>query len=66
MAWFYEIRTPQESVLKREGGFSSADAAKTAVRADAKRLKACWQPGEPQVGQLLIGQNMEKANRNTA
>ena len=41
MAWFYEIRTLDNAVLKREGGFASRDSAKTAAREDAKVMKDC-------------------------
>jgi hypothetical protein len=30
MAWFYEIRSSNNAVLKRDGGFATQDAAKTA------------------------------------
>ena len=32
MAWFYEIRSSNNAVLKRDGGFASQDAAKMATR----------------------------------
>jgi len=38
MAWFYEIRTSSNAVLKRDGGFATQDAATTAGRADAKKI----------------------------
>ena len=38
-AWFYEIRNPNNAVLKRDGGFATQDAAKIAGREDAKKMK---------------------------
>ncbi len=32
MAFFYEIRSTTDTVLKRDGGFTSQDAAKMAAR----------------------------------
>ena len=50
MAWFYEIRSSDNAVLKRDGGFPTQDAAKIAGREDAKKMKnyasagqaGCW------------------------
>ena len=39
MAWFYEIRSSTNTVLKRDGGFPTQDAAKIAGREDAKKMK---------------------------
>ena len=39
MAFFYEIRSADNTVLKRDGGFASQDAAKMAARDDAKKIK---------------------------
>jgi hypothetical protein len=61
MAWFYEIRTPDNAVLKREGGFASRDRAKTAAREDAKQMKTSRQGVI--VGPVMVGQNMEKPTR---
>jgi hypothetical protein len=36
MAWFYDIRNPNNTLLKRDGDFPTQDAAKVAARADAK------------------------------
>jgi hypothetical protein len=63
MAWFYEIRSSDNAVLKRDGGFASQDAAKVAARGDAKKMKNMRQPGKPDVGRILVGQNAEKATR---
>jgi hypothetical protein len=49
MAWFYEIRSSNNAVLKRDGGFATQDAATTAGRADAKKMKNSRQP----VGRIL-------------
>jgi hypothetical protein len=63
MAWFYEIRSPNNAVLKRDGGFATQDAAKTAGREDAKKMRNVRQPDRPDVGRTMVGQNAEKATR---
>ena len=60
MAWFYEIRNSNNTLLKRDGGFATQDAAKIAVRADAKKIKNSPQPGVPDVGRIMVGQNAER------
>jgi hypothetical protein len=64
MAFFYEIRSSNNTVLKRDGGFASQDAAKMAAREDAKKMKNMRQPDRPDVGRILVGQNKEEATRN--
>ena len=64
MAWFYEIRSSDNTVLKRDGGFATQDAAKTAGREDAKKLKNMRQADRPDVGRIMVGQNAEKATRS--
>ncbi len=61
MAWFYEIRTQDNAVLKREGGFASRDLAIFAGREDVKVMKVTRQ--DVKVGPILVGRNMEKATR---
>jgi hypothetical protein len=63
MAFFYEIRSADNTVLKRDGGFPTQDAAKIAGREDAKKMKNSRQLGRPDVGRILVGQNAEKATR---
>ena len=63
MAYFYEIRSSNNTVLKRDGGFASQDAAKMAAREDAKKMKNSRQPDRPDVGPILVGQNAEKTTR---
>jgi hypothetical protein len=63
MSWFYEIRSSNNAVLKRDGGFPTQDAAKIAGRADAKRMKNMLQPDGPHVERILVGQNVEKPTR---
>lgn len=63
MSFFYEIRSPDNTVLKRDGGFATQDAAKTAGREDAKKMKNMRQP-RSDVGRILVGQNKEEATRN--
>lgn len=63
MAFFYEIRSADDIVLKRDSGFSTQDAAKIAGREDAKKLRNLRQPGRPDIGRILVGQNAEKPTR---
>jgi hypothetical protein len=63
MAYFYEIRSADNTVVKRDGGFATQDAAKTAGREDAKKMKNLRRPYRPDVGRILVGQNSEKATR---
>ncbi|MBZ5697309.1 MAG: hypothetical protein LAN18_02035 [Acidobacteriia bacterium] len=63
MAWFYEIRNSNNVVLKRDGGFADVEAAKSAARADAKKMKNSYQPGVASVGRIMVGQNTEKPTR---
>jgi hypothetical protein len=63
MAYFYEIRSSDNTVLKRDGGFATQDAAKTAGREDAKRMKNSHRLDRPDVGRIMVGQNSEKATR---
>jgi hypothetical protein len=39
MSFFYEIRSVDNSVLKRDGGFATQDAAKIEGRADPRRSR---------------------------
>ena len=63
MAYFYEIRSSTNAVLKRDGGFADVEAAKSAARADAKKMKNSRQPDRPDVERIMVGQNAEKATR---
>jgi hypothetical protein len=63
MAWFYEIRSSNNAVLKRDGGFATQEAAKTAGRADAKKMKNMRQPDRTDVGRIMVGQDAEKTTR---
>jgi hypothetical protein len=60
MAYFYEIRSSNNTVLKRDGGFPTQDAAKIAGREDAKKMKKSRRPGKPDVGRIMVGQNAER------
>jgi hypothetical protein len=55
VAWFYEIRSADNTVLKRDGGFATQDAAKTAGREDAKKMKNMCQPDRPDVERIMVG-----------
>jgi hypothetical protein len=63
MAFFYEIRSSTNAVLKSEGGFATQDAAKIAGREDAKKMRGKRQPDRPDVGRIMVGQNSEKPRR---
>ena len=63
MSFFYEIRSADNTVLKRDGGFASQDAAKMAAREDAKKMKNAPRSEKQDVGRILVGQNTEKATR---
>jgi hypothetical protein len=63
MSFFYEIRSADNAVLKRDGGFASQDAAKMAARDDAKKMKNMRQPDRPDVERIMVGQNKEEATR---
>ena len=63
MAFFYEIRSTNDSVLKRTGGFPDREAATVAARDDAKKMKLSRHLGVPVVGKIVVGQNTEKLKR---
>jgi hypothetical protein len=63
MAFFYEIRSSDDSLLKRDGGFATVDAAKTAAREDAKKIKNSRPPNRVKVERILVGQNTEQPTR---
>jgi hypothetical protein len=63
MAWFYEIRSSNNAVLKRDGGFATQDAAKIAGREDAKKMKNTRQLDRSDVGRIMVGQNTEMPTR---
>jgi len=63
VAFFYEIGSADNTLLKRDGGFATLDAAKIAGREDAKKMKNSRQPDTPDVGRIMVGQNAEKATR---
>ena len=63
MSYFYEIRSADNTLLKRDGGFASQDAAKMAAREDAKTMKNAARQVGPTVGRILVGQNKEEPTR---
>jgi hypothetical protein len=63
LSFFYEIRSADNTVLKRDGGFATQDAAKIAGREDAKKMKNMRQPNRPDVGRILVGQNTDMPTR---
>ena len=63
MAWFYEIRNSNNTVLKRDGGFATQDTAKIAGREDAKKMKNMRPPNRIDVGKIMVGQNTQKPTR---
>jgi hypothetical protein len=40
VSFFYEIRSSNNTLLKRDGSFANEDAAKETARADAKKMKS--------------------------
>jgi hypothetical protein len=62
LAYFYEIRSADNTVLRRDGRFTTQDAVKMAAREDAKRMKAVPKSERPNVGGIMVGQNAEKAH----
>jgi hypothetical protein len=44
-------------------GVATQDAAKTAGREDAKKMKNMRQPDRPDVGRILVGRNAENTTR---
>ena len=63
MAYFCEIRSSNNSILKRDGGFATQDAAKIAGYEDVKKMKNMHQPDRPDVGRIMVGQNAEMPTR---
>ena len=63
MSFFYEIRSADNPLLKRDGGFATVDAAKTAGREDAKKMKNAPRSEKQDVGRILVGQNKKAATR---
>ena len=63
MSWFYEIRSADDTVLKRDGGFADVEVAKSAARENAKRMKVAPRSERQDVGRILVGQNTEKPTR---
>jgi hypothetical protein len=63
MAWFYETRNSNNAVVKRDGGFPTQDAAKTAGREDAKRMRNSRELDRPNIGRIMVGQNEEEATQ---
>lgn len=59
MAWFYEIRSADDAVLKRDGGFANPDAAKIAAREEAEKMKVYRRIGGPTVGRIVVGHKAE-------
>jgi hypothetical protein len=57
MARFYEIRSSNNAVLRRDGGFATHDAAKIGGRADARKMKSSCQPDRTDVEHIIVGQN---------
>jgi hypothetical protein len=63
MSYFYEIRSADNSVLKRDGGYVDREAATVAAREDAKKMKLSKHLGVPMVGKILVGRSVEQAAR---
>jgi len=63
VSFFYEIRSADNTVLKRDGGFASQDTAKTAAGKTVNKIKKMRQPYWVDVGTNLIRQNAERPTR---
>jgi hypothetical protein len=63
LSFFYEIRSSDNTVLKRTGGFPDREAATEAARADARKMKAIPKSVRPDVARILVGQNTETPTR---
>jgi hypothetical protein len=63
VAFFYEIRSADNTVLKRDGGFATLNTAKSAGREDTRKMKNPRQPDRPDVGRIMVGQNAESPTR---
>jgi hypothetical protein len=63
MSLIKEIRSSNNSLLKRDGGFHTQEAAKVAGREDAKKLRNMRHPDRPDVGRIMVGQNADKTTR---
>ena len=63
MSFFYEIRSTNDIVLKRTGGFTDREAATIAAREDAKKMKLSKHLGVATVGKILVGQSVEQVAR---
>jgi hypothetical protein len=62
IAYFYEIRSADDTVLKHDGGFPTQNAAKNAGREDAKKMKNSRPPDRPDVERILVGQKHRKTH----
>jgi hypothetical protein len=54
MSYFYDVRSADNTLLKRDGGFASQDTAKMAAREDAKRMKAAPRSERQDVGRVVL------------
>jgi hypothetical protein len=55
ISWFYQIHTSSNAGLKRDGGFPTQDAAKTAGREDVKKKKNTRQPDTLDIWRIKVG-----------
>ncbi len=69
MAYFYEIRGDDNTVLKWNGGFADPEVAKMEARAEAKKIReSCLRQGSderapqasgPDVVRILLGRKLQ-------
>jgi prepilin-type N-terminal cleavage/methylation domain-containing protein len=52
------------AVLKRDSGFADVEAAKSAARADARKLRKSPPHNKATVGKILLGRNLEDPTRH--
>ena len=58
MSFFYEIRSADNTLLKRDSGYATQDVAKNAGREDAKKMKNSRQPNGLNVGRIRYHHNL--------
>ncbi len=59
MAWFYEIRSQNNDLVKSDGGYKTEAEAMAAGKAEAQRLKSTGAMPGSGYGTIMAGQNAE-------
>jgi len=63
LSFFYEIRSPDNSILKRDGSFPDREAATVAAREDARKMKNAQRSERLDVDRIMVRQNADQATR---